>query len=387
MLPIDFDYNSVSADPTFKSSLGYRKPNTKKNYAKALFKYCKMLDRTPTEIINDALDEQDNINIKERHRKVRVYLVDFRESLDKEDLAPSTRIQYMKCVRNFYKYNDVELKPERLSTPEMLSVNFYIPKFEEVREAVMHTKLRNKCIILLQCSSGMGSSEIVSLRKQDFIDGYDEASEVTTWHPVRAKTGRRYVTFCSPECSRMIKLWLEECERNNDKAESLFGLTNHGIQTMYQRLSEESGFPHVKGKFHRFRSHNMRKVFNQYLRDHKMNADMVDFLSGRKEKGSRSSYHIYDEAELKTEYLEHIGAVTFIDIIKQMTDKEIIEKLNELEELKGAVASLLITNQDTKAAMKDFVEWFIEFQKESGEVTQGISKSMEDLFERIKNMK
>lgn len=69
-----------------------------------------------------------------------------------------------------------------------------------------------------------------------------------------------------------------------------------------------------------------------------------------------------------------------------MTDKEIIEKLNELEDLKGAVASLLVTNKDTKAAMKDFVEWFIEFQKESGEVTQGISKSMEDLFERIKNM-
>jgi len=67
-----------------------------------------------------------------------------------------------------------------------------------------------------------------------------------------------------------------------------------------------------------------------------------------------------------------------------MTDKEIIEILNELEELKGAVASLLVTNQYTKAAMKDFIEWFIEFQKDSGEVMQGISKSMEDLFKRKK---
>jgi len=141
-------------------------------------------------------------------------------------------------------------------------------------------------------------------------------------------------------------------ERTDDDP-SLFGLKNEAaVLSMYGRLDEMCGYPQIPGQYGHIRSHNMRKYFNQTMRESGMPVDLVDYLSGRQETATRAAYHEWKPEKLKEEYMqymEHLYVLT--EVIKP--DQETLDNLQaENRELKEKVAQIQKSNEEQVAELK-----------------------------------
>lgn len=84
------------------------KPNTEKNYLLALHFFTDYTNKTPEELITEAEQEIEN-NILPRKRNVKRYLLEFKDQLQKKELAPLTIRSHISAVKSFYKSFDIEI--------------------------------------------------------------------------------------------------------------------------------------------------------------------------------------------------------------------------------------------------------------------------------------
>ena len=146
----------------------------------------------------------------------------------------------------------------------------------------------------------MAKPQIINLKVKDFKTGYDKKTEITTLILRREKTKVDFVTFLSPEASRVVWGYQDYRERtiktgetrrlhrlekqkvlsNNDylfinryipdalpesKKESERKLKHDSFMKMYKGISEKARMNTVKGNWNIIRSHNIRKYFNSAL--------------------------------------------------------------------------------------------------------------------------
>jgi integrase len=365
-------------DPDFVStcnSIKARKEGSQRNLAKALCKYLDMLETeykkpcTYKDIIKVAKKEQLEIpDIDDR--KIGTYLSEFPVYLTKQGLAQSTVELYYNNVVRYYKRKNIILPFNGLEKCNTKKTNKFIPKKPDVQNALKHASVLQQSIILSQISSGIGTAELLGLTIEDFWNGYDKVTGVTTLNPTRKKTNEHYYTFLNPEATAAVKLMLKERE---DDDPSLFGLKNESAVTaLYGRLDELCGYPQIPGQYGCIRSHNMRKYFNNTMRhDAKAPVDLVDYLSGRKETSTRERYHEWTPEMLKEEYMgymEHLYVVT--DVIKP--DQETIDNLKaKNRELEEQVALMQKSNEEQVAELKkSYDEKLAQMQMKADEDSQ-----------------
>jgi integrase len=326
----------IKLDNTFKKyiKLHNRKSGTAHNMAAALRYLCNITNKTPTQLIDEALTEQES-NIRMNRRKVGDYLAEYSDAI--QHLAPTTRRSFFNCIKRFYVRHDIFLPSTGTEKVQPLKENRYIPTSDDIRKALSYSSPRNQAIILLQCSSGMGSAELLSLTRKEFLDGIDRTTMITTLHPTRVKTQQPYTTFCSPEATRAVLYWLEFYD-----GESLFGINQTGLTSMYKRLDIRLKNEVPSGKFAHIRSHNMRKFFNNELLNAGMSYDLVWFFSGRCESDTQKAYRDWKEERLKEEYIKFVKHISVTEIVRDITN----EKVKELE---NKMALLIERNQISEA--------------------------------------
>lgn len=294
---------------------GYSK-GTRRNIAYGFAIYCNAIGMTPTELFEEAVLEQTKpIQL----RKINKHLAKLRAAI--VDLAPQTQGQVISIVTNFYRCNDIQVPFIKPPKAKKLKENFYIPNREDVKRAILHTTPRNQAIILTQATSGMGMSEVLSLTVDQFYDGVDK-NDVVTWHITRAKTDYDYTTFSSPEATKAIRLHLETHEGT-----SLWNLNQNGLLAMYKRLDERAGFETAKGNYGKIRSHNMRKYFNDVMRDAGAPVDFVDYLSGRKESETHATYHLQKPHLLKELYIKYLPALGIMEDVRVVSNEDVMKEL------------------------------------------------------------
>lgn len=361
-----FTGKMIAKDPIFNGKLGGHRPNTHTNYKTAIMHYCNCIEKSPTEFIMEArkLQKEDVDTSKDI---IANYLANFKQYI--KDFAPTTQQNLMVRVISFYKFNEINMPHFHVEAAETIVDPKDTPSVEDVRKVLADCGLRNKVIILLQCSSGMGLAEILSITRRDFEKGYDEETGITVFHPIRKKSTKRYTTFCSAECSRYIKLWLEDCDIAGLKYDSLIGMTAIGVKTMYSRASDAAGFE--RESFRKFRSHNMRKFFAIQMNRHGMDFDLIDLLSGRKPSSIRSRYNYKTDEELKAEYLKHVEAVTLIDRVVVYTDERIQSLQEQFDEFKESMSTL--------------TSW-LDYLLSDGSVVEDKERAIRETRERISKM-
>ncbi|OPY24945.1 MAG: hypothetical protein A4E23_00186 [Methanomethylovorans sp. PtaU1.Bin073] len=327
-----------------------RSEGTQRNLAKSLCKYLEMIETKHGKVYTYkdliAVAKKEQIEIPDiDNRSIGKYISKYPRYLAEQGLAEGTIVLYYNSLMRFYKRKNIILPYNGIDKANVKKSNKYIPKKEDIQNALKHGSILAQAIVLSQVSSGMGTAEILSLTRDDFWNGYDKVTGVTTLNPTRKKTNEHYYTFLNPEASKAVIQMLDERE---DDDPSLFGLKNEAaILSMYGRLDEMCGYVQIKGQYGKIRSHNMRKYFNNTMRhDAKAPVDLVDYLSGRKETSTRAAYHEWKPEMLKEEYMgymEHLYVVT--DVIKP--DQETLENLQaENRELKEQMAAMKKANQD-----------------------------------------
>lgn len=349
------------------------RPNSVSVYKLSIKNYCNYTGLTPTQLINEADDEQDQ-GIKKKNRKIKTYLQGFIKHLNNQGRAANTIHSSFINIKSFYYEFDIDLPKVKCKVKEkeeLLTIKD-IPEKKHIKSALKYANIGYTAIIKLMMSSGMGSSEIRSLTLKDYIDAHkirkynisdfekiittlhEKEKEIPTWSIRRIKTGMPYITFSSPEANKAINEYLED--RNEKKPiidinDFLFVSKNHkqiinrSFAQYFQRLNDSAGFGFYKSQRF-FRGHALRKFFASTLHNNGMDYLDAEWLIGHRVKITTGTYIKPDIHRLKNDYvkmlpflsLSEVGPVTLespeFKELKNKYENESKAKEKEIKKLK-----------------------------------------------------
>ena len=374
--------DELRKDPIMLSVLSFtERKNTHKKYINSLSKYTEWTKMTTDDLINEANSEW---NLPMSQRKVVRRIKGFIAYLNTLDLAPTTKRLHVNDVICFYTKQYIEIPDDLLSTkaPRPLDENQHIPTLDEMRTFLQSCNPRNRAIVLSQSSSGMGRSEICSLKVRHFTEGCDDATNTCTLRIRRVKTDYDYVTFLNPEACRAIKAYIElrnnpikhhgkrlenylakhriysdddylfikddlpdsvlkPLEMTGRVDEELRRLKPRDLDIMYRAVYKKAGFKKTKQRVD-IRSHNVRKFFNHNMLENDADLSFVDFMMGHKVDTTHAAYHSPSIERMKKKYLHFMQYVTITEKIeyKSIETKEFKIITDELKAEKEKTALL-----------------------------------------------
>lgn len=301
--------------------------------------YTKFLGKTPTELIDEAIMEEED-GIRMSSRKIKEYLINFVEYLTDLGNAPQTIKNKINSVKTFYHEYDILTPTIRMPKTVENATLDKIPEKEHIIQALKHASIRNRAMVLLMSSSGMGSGEIRSLTYNHFIQAIDGVLDDLTeeekldvikvqsrvkdkdiigvWNVIRKKTKTPYITFSTPESIQSIVEYLIDNQRKNkpikSKDDYLFGVNSRPMEEntlhqIFKSLNDKCGFG-KQGHQRFFRSHAMRKFMGTSLFGAGMDRAKVKMLLGHAEDETNQAYFKFSVKDLKTLYLKYMDAVT-----------------------------------------------------------------------------
>ncbi|EKF86852.1 integrase family protein [Methanobacterium formicicum DSM 3637] len=394
-----FELDDIKNDRCFKDFIRSRsrRSSTKSQYITRIRVYANFVGKIPTELIEEAENEEE-AGIKLRNRKINDYFYDFREKLEEEGMLPSTINGYFDTVKAFYRHYDIHLPKLKinLNSGENWSMED-IPTIDHVREAVKVSDIRDKAILLLMLSSGMGSGEIRHLTYENFIKSVSDYIDLSdpdklnipkvvyelrkiedligTWKIHRYKTGMPYITFNSPESTQAIIDYLSHRENNNKEIKNLddplfvssrrIQISSQGLVFVFRRINERAGFGRSKERNRRFfTSHTMRKLFTSTLYNKGIDQLAVDWMLGHKINPVTEAYFKNDPQTLKAKYMEAVENLTLEKVkVKNVTTQEYDLLIRDSKDKDGKITSLEGRIENLEAMLKKTLEKQIEREK------------------------
>lgn len=361
------------------------------------------LKLTPSQFIKEADEEQD-IGIKKKNRKIKTYLQNFINQMNKQGMAPNTINNSFSNIKTFYYEFEIDLprvKCKIMDKEEVLTIKD-IPEKKHIMRALKYANLCYKAIVKLMMSSDMGSGEIRALKLKDYLDAqgikkydlsnfddllkklYEKKNEIPTWSIRRMKTGMPYITFSSPESNRAINEYLEDRnERNPIKNVNVYLFTsmNHKISvrsftTYFQRLNDNAGYGFYKNcRF--FRSHSLRKFFASTL--HNKGIDYLDaeWLIGHRVKNTTGTYIKPDIYRQKNDYAKILPFLSLSEVNPiTLESPEFKELKNSYEnESKSKEEKIKIQEKEIKK-LKAEKDREIKFLREENEKTKKLVEEL-----------
>ena len=317
---------------------------TIKGYKSSIKKYTQNWDMTLDELIDEAIEEEDN-NISKRKRKIKKRLLQFRaDLLSSEKLEVTTikgHITKIKTIYNYFEVDIPDLPHIKEKTTELTYMD--LPNRRHIKEAFQLAGIQDGSLILFMASSGTGRTECANMKVKDFIqacEGYYTETElipileemqgsmeqiVPTFTLFRQKTQKKYYTFCTPEATNAIIEWLllrnELLEDKDEKLyldDSLWDYTVRQISHKFQCINDalDYGF---KKKYRFFRPHSLRKFHASNIG---LSQENVDFLQGRSKDQLHATYIKANPERLKNLYMDVMDNIS----IKDLNKKEIIHE-------------------------------------------------------------
>lgn len=319
---------NVVNDPMFGvwyQSVMVSNKNTANGYHYGMIHYCNFTEKSPTELIEEARkDYIDRVPPWElRHVK---HIEEFITHLKKvSDLANNTKLNYIKGVKHFYKFNklpaDVDIKIPQGATEKYLDLPPL--KLEDVRKMVQTTghDWFIKAFVLCMLSSGQGQMEIRTLKGKD-LKNIDNGVAVV--NKTRGKTNRRYFFFIGAEALQAIHDYKPDLKENEyifTKKKSNKPLMPQEINTYLLRHVRRLGFDRAY-----FAPHRFRHYFKTALTGN-MDTTFIEYLLGHKLGGVESNYFLGNQPKMIEAYLKNQHLLTVF------TDKEVLQR--QYDELKG----------------------------------------------------
>ncbi len=378
----------IDKDPKIKELFLNRnlRESSKKSYLLRIGQYCTFTGKTPTELIDEAIEDEEN-RVRMMNRRIKKQLLDFRAHLEETNKSPNFTQNAMTVIRSFYSEFEIELPKSRSNRKkeEKLSTTKDIPDKDDIKKVLKYANPKYKAMILLMMSSGMGSAEIRELRFSDLLKSYEipikdpfdidktlhllkeKRNTVGTWSIRRIKTRKPYVTFNSPESMNAIIDYLDFRIDNQHPIQSpddwLFEALGHqvssrGMLTAFIRLNDRVGFGFYDS--HRFfHRHSLRKYFASTCQNNEMDYLDAERLIGHKVPELAGIYIKPEISRLKREYLkvlsylslEPVETVTLeSDEVKQLKnnyENRFKEKDEEMESMKKRMSEMEDTLQKT----------------------------------------
>ena len=329
----------------------YDSNSTKKNYRVSLKQFFQVmypkggdLDELSTRYINEDRDHRQD-------------LLNFKESL--KNKAPMTKAARFNVVRTFLDDNGIEF-PKRffknLNGKATDAITYEdVPTNKKLKRICEYLPIQGKALALVLASSGMRIGESVLLKTNDIEFDSD---------PVRiriqadiTKTGKRRITFISPEAKDAVLEWLqfrpqylEQAQKRSAKHKRgkdegrLFPFTAANFNNIWRNALEKAGLAKVDERTRRImmRPHNLKKFFR--LRVGRFGRDEAEALMGHQE-GLNRVYARFEreagEARLEEIYVQAIPELSIYESKSYQLKNELLTKQNDFE---MTVANLAVEN-------------------------------------------
>jgi len=267
-------------------------------------------------------------------------IINFIISLKKQKSYSAIR-NYVGAVLAYYKINDLFLNTTK--------INKFMPSATKVRKdrAYTHEEIskllsiadeRMRVIILLLASSGIRVDAIQSIRLRSL-----EEMKITVYENDREE----YFTFITPECQKVIDVYLDMRlrygEKLNDESYLIreqFDVKNPGKPRQVKTLTIERRLIDMAFRLGLRKNqipiaHGFRKFFTTQLINSKVNPEIREMLLGHK-IGLASAYYRPTEQEMLEEYEKAIDNLTIdpANRLQRKIDTLTIEKsrLDRIEE-------------------------------------------------------
>ncbi|MCK4734294.1 MAG: hypothetical protein KAT65_17705, partial [Methanophagales archaeon] len=211
----------IESDEKAKDWLSSVKKGSWSSYITGLSYFCAMVEKKPTELIEEAISEIKAGKLKSERRYFG-YLPKFKRLLENQKFASTTISGYITGVRSFYGFfEDIDLPKKgngRKKVKPLKENHRVVVTKEDIYEFLGACRyLRDAAMALAVISGGLGRSEIRELDVRDFAEGYDERIGICVLDKIcRIKTDYDYVSFFSTECTVRIWQYLER-ERGINK--------------------------------------------------------------------------------------------------------------------------------------------------------------------------
>jgi len=318
------------------------KDETIRQYKSTLNKYSRYYEMSIDELIDEAIDEE-NEGIDKRRRSIKTRLLQFRTYLVTEaNLRPRTIQKHMSNICAFYHHFEIELPtlpPLKFDGEEKEQLTYFdLPTREQLGMAYEIAGIRIGAVLLFMASSGTARTECANMTIGDFIEacrGYytsetipeiiEELANsieqiVPTFYLFRQKTSKKYYTFCTPEAANAIIEWLQLrlkiCNENEEELtmeDSLWGLSKRQITYHFANINDELGFG-FKGPYRFLRPHTVRKFHASNIG---LSEEKIDLLQGRSRDKIHETYIKTNPDELKQMYINVMDNVTLGNINKK----------------------------------------------------------------------
>lgn len=368
------------------------KPNTERNYLLSLQAFTEWVSKTPGELLTEA-ELEIRAGKLMRERNIKKYLIGFRKYLQDEGYAPISIKNYLTGVKSFYKIFDIEIPtlPRTGNKARPLERHSKIPTKEDIQHVLTICDPLEKAIVLCGVSSGLSANELINLKVGTFKKGYDPETEITTLQLRREKVGYDFITFLSPEASRVVWAYLEYREReakttitkirkrfekqriNSDggylfigrqipyeyldtKDEEMRKFEHQSFMKLYRTIAEKAGKCAPLGNWNMIRSHNMRKYFNSALLNAGCDSFHVEYFMGHTLDDTRSAYFRASPDKLKDIYQKYVPYLTIQKELDVSASSEYREIVKENDILRAETARHIVERTELSSVKSEMEE-------------------------------
>lgn len=395
-----YSRKDITSDPTFEDFINSRhlRESSIKNHIVRMKSYCNFIGKLPSELIDEAEEEQES-GIKSRKRKIKRYLISYVKHLENEGKSPSTMMGMTESIKAFYREYDVDVP--RLKFPKTSQSIIYdeLPTLKHVKTVLMKTNPRNKALILLHSSSGMGAHEVRYLKYKDLLNALKEYTEnddylspeeleklikkienpIATWKIVRFKVNKPFTTFSSPESINAIIDYLKDRDLENKALTSendYIFINRYGnlisstyYSQIFANINDKHGFGRRNEKTRFFTSHSLRRFFATACYSSGLDKMAVDWMLGHTINGIDSAYFKAQPDLLKQKYLQALPKLTLDKIeLRSFDSPEYKEMKKEFDVIKQSYEE----TQNQVRDQKRLIDQLIRLQKHNEKISQEI---------------
>jgi len=302
-----------------------------------------------------------------------------------KEAPPKTRRLYLTAVKVFLLENGVELPQlfwrrlkARIKGSGAVSEE-EVPTKQTLRSVMMHLSIAGKALFLVLVSSGMRIGEALKLQIGDLE--LDKNPPMIRVRAEYTKTGRKRITFITPEAAEAVREWLKVRENwlkshLNSKSpddQRLFPFTSVNARVMWHNALKETGNGKVDPRTRRLlmRPHVLRKYFRSMVGSI-AGVDVAEALMGH-EGYLTEVYRRYPDPE-KTLAEAYRKAVCELQIFTEEHPDE--ARIKQVEERSRLVEAL---NMQLQARL-------MQLENENAELKQRLQKLEQKLNEIEKSL-
>jgi len=375
---------------------------TQSHYKASIQLYEYLNKKTLTELLEEA-DYQEEQGVRWKNRSIRERLIQYRKYLYSEKSEATAKL-YLTDVRSVYRHFEIELQDLPVFKSKDIDATYEmefgdLPTRDELKDAYYEANNVTKCIILFALSSGYSKVDLLNLSVGDFIKAcnnytkthklIDQLHElksqtvIPTFKGRRQKTGKKFITFCSPEASEHIIQYLigrdaqirkdyEDADdttlpRRLHKDDKLFDVSDSHLNYTFRRINNKLEFGKV-GKFNKFRCHVLRKFQASTLKNIDFltwTFEEIDTLQGRSKDKTHRAYFHDDSEKLWKKYYESVDELMLFKSIHAVDEeayekvkaennfykKEIVRNEQKLEEQQAKINQIIANQKELEAML------------------------------------